>query len=112
MEERRTGRAYIIGAQDCDDGFWWCHNFLQLRGYKPIRCDVANGRLAEYFTEEEGQKLEIDIISMCDAVIMVDGWQKDHKCNFLLSVAKSLGKKIYYQAYYDQAPYGLSTKED
>lgn len=107
MEETRTERAYIIGARDSDDGFEWCDGFLKLRGYKPIRSDVAEERLAEYFTQEEAQKLEIDIISMCGAVAMVDGWQKDSKCNFLLAVAKSLDKKIYYQAYY-----GRNQKED
>lgn len=94
----RTERAFLAGPSDAN--FEWCDGFARLHGYKPIHSNIAEPNLREYFSEEETQKLLLDIISLSGAIIMVDGWQDDKQCNMWLSVAKSQNKRVYYQAYY------------
>lgn len=47
-------------------------------------------------------QLDFELIKLCDAIFMIDGWQKSKYATAELSYAKSIGKKVLYQKYFKE----------
>lgn len=75
--------------------------WLKLNDYKVVN----PSRLIDIFPSlEYAQLMAIDykLIELCDAIFMLDGWQKSKGACAELSYAKSLGKKVLYQDYFKE----------
>jgi nucleoside 2-deoxyribosyltransferase len=89
----------ITGKENYKDDFLKAEQWLKLNDYKVVN----PSRLIEIFPSlEYAQLMAIDykLIDMCDAIFMLDGWQKSKGACAELSYAKSLGKKVKYQDKY------------
>lgn len=53
-------------------------------------------------SEIQIMKIGYALIDVCDAIFMLDGWQKSKGACAELSYAKSLGKKVMYQDYFKE----------
>ena len=62
----------------------------------PTKLDVV----CPDFTPEETNRLCYKMIEMSDIVFMVSGWQKSNIADAEMNYARSIGKKVMYQDYY------------
>ena len=53
-------------------------------------------------SENQIMKIDYALIAVCDAIFMLDGWQKSKGACAELSYAKSIGKKVMYQDYFKE----------
>jgi nucleoside 2-deoxyribosyltransferase len=91
----------ITGKENYKDDFLKAEQWLKLNDYKVVN----PSRLIDIFPSlEYAQLMAIDykLIDMCDAIFMLDGWQKSKGAVAELSYAKSLRKKVMYQDKYKE----------
>lgn len=62
----------------------------------PTRIEISNLTYNQYMI------LGYELIKMSDAIFMLGGWQDSKGACAELSYAKSLGKKVIYQKYYER----------
>lgn len=62
----------------------------------PTRIEIPNLTYNQYMI------LGYELIKMSDAIFMLGGWQDSKGACAELSYAKSLGKKVIYQKYYER----------
>lgn len=89
----------ITGKENYKDNFLKAEQWLMLNDYKVLN----PSRLIDIFPSlDYTQLMAIDykLIDMCDAIFMLDGWQKSKGACAELSYAKSLGKIVKYQDKY------------
>lgn len=72
----------------------------------PLNLEKVCGELTSAKRSEICHKL----IEVSDIVFMVSGWQKDNTANAEMYYARTLGKKIMYQDYYN--PFRRKGNED
>jgi hypothetical protein len=96
---------YISGAirnkETYKEDFQKAEQWLMLKDYTPIN----PARFITNFpklTEEQIMKIDYCLLEMCDGIFMLGGWQESKGACAELSYAKSLGKKVLYQAYYER----------
>ena len=91
----------ITGKENYKDDFLKAECWLRLNDYKVVN----PSRLIDIFPSlDYAQLMAIDykLIDMCDAIFMLDGWQRSKGAVAELSYAKALGKKVLYQDYYKE----------
>ena len=91
----------ITGNENYKNDFLKAEYWLKLNDYKVVN----PSRLIDIFPSlEYAQLMAIDykLIELCDAIFMLDGWQKSKGACAELSYAKSLGKKVLYQDYFKE----------
>ncbi len=81
--------------------FVYADGWLRLHGYKPIASLRLHYDLVDTLSESDLRKVKLDVIAVCDCVLMLPQWQESVDCCIELEYAKALGKKIIYFAYYD-----------
>lgn len=96
---------YISGSVTNNDDYVADFNkaecWLKLNNYTPIN----PVKLSEFLPELPYDKymvIDYKLIEICDAIFMLDGWQKSKGACAELSYAKSLGKKVLYQDYFKE----------
>ena len=96
---------YISGAitnnENYQAEFQKAEQWLMLKGHTPI----SPARFITNFpklTEEQIMKIDYCLVEMCDGIFMLGGWQESKGACAELSYAKSLGKKVIYQKYYER----------
>lgn len=91
----------ITGKENYKDDFLKAEQWLMLNDYKVLN----PSRLIDIFPSLEYKQLmaiDYKLIDLCDAIFMLDGWQKSKGACAELSYAKSLGKKVMYQDKYKE----------
>lgn len=98
-------KIYISGAirnnPNYQDDFLKAEQWLLLKDHTPIN----PARFITNFpklTEEEIMKIDYCLLEMCDGIFMLGGWQNSKGACAEISYAKSLGKKVLYQKYYER----------
>lgn len=89
----------ITNNENYKNDFLKAEQWLKLNDYKALN----PSKLIDIFPSlEYAQLMAIDykLIELCDAIFMLDGWQKSKGACAELSYAKSLGKKVLYQDYF------------
>ena len=96
---------YISGAitnnENYQADFQKAEQWLMLKGHTPIN----PARFITNFpklTEEQIMKIDYCLVEMCDGIFMLGGWQDSKGACAELSYAKSLGKKVLYQKYFER----------
>ena len=95
--------VYISGKitenENYKKDFQKAENWLKLKGYEvlnPVKiCESINT-----LTYSQLMAIDFKLIELCDAIFMLDGWQKSKGACAELSFAKALGKKPIYQDYF------------
>ena len=91
----------ITGNENYKDDFWKAELWLKLNDYTPINPAKLNEVLPK-ITYSQLMAIDYKLIELCDAIFMLDGWQKSKGACAELSYAKSLGKKVLYQDYFKE----------
>ena len=94
-----TGK--ITNNENYKNDFLKAECWLKLNDYKVLN----SSKLTDIFSSlKPAQLMAIDykLIELCDAIFMLDGWQKSKGACAELSYAKSLGKKVLYQDYFKE----------
>ena len=91
--------VYISGNHLMAEKFNRAEVWLKYNGYNVLNFEKIRLPITE-MTSEQYVKTRYFLVEMCDAIFMVDGWQKSKRACTDLAFAKSLGKKVFYQNYY------------
>ena len=89
----------ITGKENYKDDFIKAEQWLMLNDYKVINPAKLDGALPK-LTYQQFMAIDYKLIELCDAIFMLDGWQKSKGACAELSYAKTLGKKVMYQDKY------------
>ena len=81
--------------------FQKAEQWLMLKDHTPINPARFITNLPK-LTEEQIMKIDYCLLEMCDGIFMLGGWQESKGACAELSYAKSLGKKVLYQKYYER----------
>ena len=96
---------YISGSVTNNDDYAADFNkaecWLKLNHYTPINPAKLDEALPK-LTYQQFMAIDYKLIELCDAIFMLDGWQKSKRAYAELSYAKSLGKKVIYQDYFKE----------
>jgi nucleoside 2-deoxyribosyltransferase len=90
----------INGNPNYKEDFLQAEQFLEQMGYmviNPARID----EVAKDLSKEQIMRICYSLIDLSDSIFMIRGWNNSKGANAELSYAKSLGKKVMYQSYYD-----------
>lgn len=91
----------ITNNENYKNDFLKAEQWLKLNDYKVVN----PSRLIDIFPKLNYQQLmaiDYKLIELCDAIFMLDGWQKSKGACAELSYAKSLGKKVLYMDYFKE----------
>ena len=91
----------ITGNENYKDDFRKAELWLKLTDDTPINPAKLNEVLPK-ITYSQLMAIDYKLIELCDAIFMLDGWQKSKGACAELSYAKSLGKKVLYQDYFKE----------
>lgn len=77
--------------------------WLKLKDYAVINpAKVVESLPLTKMSESQIMKIDYALIDVCDAIFMLDCWQKSKGACAELSYAKSIGKKVMYQDYFKE----------
>jgi len=76
--------------------------FCKLKGWQPVNPLKVCESIKKAFSYSELMSLDYELIKMCDAIFMVSGWQKSKGAVSELAFARSLGKKVLYEDYFNR----------
>ena len=71
----------ITGTDDYMERFAKAQMLLQNEGYSVINPALVNSNMPSDTTYEEYMKMSFTMLSMCDAIYMLEGWQKSCGAN-------------------------------
>lgn len=91
----------ITNNENFKDDFLKAEQWLKLNDYTPINPAKVSEDLPN-LTYQQLMAIDYKLIELCDAIFMLDGWQKSKGACAELSYAKSLGKKVLYQDYFKE----------
>lgn len=87
----------ITGTKDYMDRFENEERRLYELGFEPINPAKICAVLPESFTHEEYMRVCLSILSECDGIVMLHGWEKSYGANAELCYALATGKNVYYK---------------
>ena len=91
----------ITGNENYKNDFLKAECWLKLHDHKVINVAKIGDALPK-LTYHQFMAIDYKLIELCDAIFMLDGWQKSKGACAELSYAKSLGKKVLYQDYFKE----------
>lgn len=87
----------ITGTDDYMARFKNAEIRLRLNGYDVVNPAAVNSNLPKTTTYEEYMKMSICMLDMCDAIYMIDGWEKSCGANREYGYAWAAGKTIIHE---------------
>ena len=92
----------ITGTDDYMQRFGEAAEKLFRRGYVPVNPAEVNSKLPACTTYEEYMKMSICMLDMCEAIYMLDGWEKSRGANREYGYALGQKKLIIFD---EDAPF-------
>ena len=96
--------VYISGAISSNNNFAVdfenAEMWLKLKGFVPINPTRLNA-LIPFLSYENYMKIDYKLLELSDVIFMLDGWQNSKGACAELAYAKTLGKKVMYQDYFN-----------
>lgn len=77
----------ITGTDDYSERFYNAHEKLVEAGYKVVNPAMVNASLPENTTHEEYMKMSITMMSLCDAIYLMRGYENSEGCAIEFSEA-------------------------
>ena len=94
-------RVYISGAitgtDDYMERFMNAETTLSNKGYSVLNPAKLNIMLPGDTTHEEYMMMSLTMLSMCDAIYMLTGWQQSRGANMELGYAKAKKLDVIYE---------------
>lgn len=87
----------VTGTDDYMKKFLKLDQELVEAGFTVVNPAVVNFNLPEDTTHEEYMKMSLVMLEMCDAVIMMEGYEKSRGCNMELCHAIEHKKMILFE---------------
>lgn len=91
----------ITNNENYKNDFLKAEQWLKFNGYTPVN-PVKVCEMLPNLAYKKYMAIDYKLIDLCDAIFMLDGWQKSKGACAELSYAKSLGKKVLYQDYFKE----------
>jgi hypothetical protein len=110
QEAKKKPKIYISGAitgtDDYMERFGMAEKKLTERGYSVVNPAKVNFQLPEDTTYEQYMKMSLVMLSMCDAIYMLDGWEDSKGAALEMQYAKTLDgiRAILYESEYYLEP--------
>lgn len=92
----------ITGSNNYEIQFEKAEFWLRLKGYKVVNPVKVCKSLVGVFEDKDFYEIDINLLFKCDCIFMLNGWQNSKGAKTELQVAKTLGKKIMYQNYFER----------
>lgn len=87
----------ITGTTDYMERFTNAEIALTNKGYSVLNPAKVNSMLPGDTTHEEYMMMSLTMLSMCDAIYMLTGWQQSRGANMELGYAKSKKLNVIYE---------------
>lgn len=97
MSNRIYISGSITGTDDYMERFAKAEKYLIKQGYSVVNPAKVNAQLPEDTTYEEYMKMCFCMIDMCDAIYMLNGWNKSCGANRELGYAMAKDKTIIFE---------------
>ena len=91
----------ITDNENYQSEFQKAEQWLMLKGHTPIN-PAKIALILPKLDYAQLMKVDYSLLEMCDAIFMLGGWQESKGACAELSYAKSLGKKVLYQKYFER----------
>ena len=88
-------KVYIIGDKNNSEEFTQAEQLLELKGYAPVNPVNVLQVLPEEITNADFTIIAFEFIKICDAVYLIDGWDKDLFARMEYAQADREGKEIW-----------------
>ncbi len=92
----------ITNNKNYEEDFRKGEEWLKLNDYTPINPCKLSTALPNTLTYEQYMQIDYKLIDICEAIFMLEGWQKSKGACAELAYAKSIGKVILYQKYFKE----------
>lgn len=83
----------ITGDTDYKQKFDRAAEFLCNIGHEAINPTVIDAQL----TYDEYMRIDLAMLSVCDAIYLLDGWEDSNGANIEYNAAKQKGLRVYFQ---------------
>lgn len=111
----RKPRVYISGkingTTDFMERFARAEEKLKSEGYAVLNPTYANSYMPEDTTWEECMKVSITLLSMADAIYMLNGWEDSKGACFEYEYAKAFDKTIMIQSRAEECEKDVKNRE-
>lgn len=85
----------ITGIEDCKTNFERAEVIIENEGYIAINPERVNGELPENTEYEDYMEMAMTMLKMCDAICLIDGWEKSLGANREYGYALGSGKEVF-----------------
>lgn len=85
----------IRGCEDYRERFAAAENYLKNKGFKVINPAKTDDLLPEGSTFEQYMEIDMKLLSMCDAIYMLRGWEESCGANREYGYALAKGMEVY-----------------
>lgn len=87
----------ITGTKDYMERFSKAQKYLESKGCSVINPALVNSNLPKDTTYGEYMTMSLDMLVMCDAIYLLNGYEDSKGALIELNTAKRLGRKILYE---------------
>ena len=84
----------ITGTNDYLERFSQAEKELHKRGYEPVNPASVTAQLPKTLTHEEYMTVTLAILTICDAIYMLPGWEDSEGAQHELKAAKMMRMKV------------------
>ena len=92
-----SGKITGLDRKDYMKNFFDAQARLIEQGHQTINPAIFNDVLPAETTYEEFMKIDLFLLSMCDAIYLLDGWEDSKGAKAEFQKAKELGLEIHYE---------------